>query len=90
MPNLNEKYDQSNLSWICGGLGGLAIMYDGISTKTAHGINDNLDICSLSKTQDKDDVSLVKKQKTWPSQTWAVKTCNNFHQSRCWRHPLTS
>lgn len=63
MPDSNEKYDQRNFSDICGRLGGLAIMNDDMSTKTVHGIQMtiNLDVCSSSKTQDKEDVSLLSK-----------------------------
>ena len=63
MPDSNEKYDQRNFSDICGRLGGLAIMNDDMSTKTVHGIQMtiNIDICSLSKNQDKDGVSLLSK-----------------------------
>jgi len=47
VPDLNEKYDQRNLSEICGRLGGLAITNDGISTKLRSGIQMtiDLDIC---------------------------------------------
>ena len=89
-PVLNEKYDQCNLSEIYGRLGGLAIMNYGISTKNCTWYtNDNKSwyLIIVKKSRQGWCFSLVIKQKTRTPQTQAVKTCNNFDQSKCWQHP---